>query len=356
MNLNNSMVMMNRRSFEEVSCNLCGSGSTDTLFGATDWFSDNSEEFYLVECKKCELVFINPMPRREILYGYYYPKDYYTHKPVLTSGSPNTEGVELSNGVKKEFKKIVQAYFYPNDNDSRGYFSKITAAFLTFIFRHRIVFRERWGLIGETGQHLDVGCGNTSYMSAIKKDWLIGERIQSLGIDVDFEAIKNAKDLGCSAYVADSENIPFAENIFNIVTMRQTLEHMPDPLKTLREIFRVTKRGGIIVVEVPNFRSMGVKILKDRWSGIDVPRHLFHFSTDTLIKMLEKAGFKVMASHKWRGTYKSDISIRNMQKYWISDGYEAPQIKIKFYFYKIMLSILDYVYSGGVISVKAFKP
>lgn len=80
---------------------------------------------------------------------------------------------------------------------------------------------------------------------------------------------------------------------FDLVTMWQTLEHLPDPLETLRQARRLLRPGGELRVSVPNLASAGFHLFGDNWVGLDVPRHLTHFTPSTLRAMLQAAGFRV---------------------------------------------------------------
>jgi SAM-dependent methyltransferase len=75
--------------------------------------------------------------------------------------------------------------------------------------------------------------------------------------------------------------------------MWQSLEHVHAPLETLREAHRLLVPGGKLVVAVPNIDSLPFCWFGASWIGLDLPRHLTHFSPWTLSSMLERAGFRV---------------------------------------------------------------
>ena len=75
--------------------------------------------------------------------------------------------------------------------------------------------------------------------------------------------------------------------------MWQALEHVHDPLRVLCEAHRLLVPGGKIVVAVPNMDSLPYRWFGRAWQGLDLPRHLTHFSPRTLHKMLQRAGFQV---------------------------------------------------------------
>ncbi|HXG35868.1 MAG TPA: methyltransferase domain-containing protein, partial [Dehalococcoidia bacterium] len=68
-------------------------------------------------------------------------------------------------------------------------------------------------------------------------------------------------------------------------------EHLPDPLAELREIYRILRSDGALVVEVPNSASLTFRLCGRRWLHLDLPRHLQHFTPGTLQHLLRCAGF-----------------------------------------------------------------
>jgi 2-polyprenyl-3-methyl-5-hydroxy-6-metoxy-1,4-benzoquinol methylase len=81
---------------------------------------------------------------------------------------------------------------------------------------------------------------------------------------------------------------------FDAVMMLHVIEHMPDPATDLREIRRLLRPGGILVVETPRFDSLMFKLLGRRERSMNnCAGHIYFFSVPTLTKLLEKCGYKV---------------------------------------------------------------
>jgi len=70
------------------------------------------------------------------------------------------------------------------------------------------------------------------------------------------------------------------------------IEHVPDPLGTLKEIYRVLKPGGTLILETPRYDSLAFKLLKHRERSVSCDGHIYFFTTDTLRQMSRKAGFQ----------------------------------------------------------------
>jgi hypothetical protein len=73
--------------------------------------------------------------------------------------------------------------------------------------------------------------------------------------------------------------------------MWHSLEHVHRPLEVLRAAHRLLAPGGKLVVEVPNIDSLPFRWFGQNWCGLDLPRHLTHFAPQTLVQIVERAGF-----------------------------------------------------------------
>jgi SAM-dependent methyltransferase len=90
------------------------------------------------------------------------------------------------------------------------------------------------------------------------------------------------------------EDAAFPDASFETIILSHTLEHVRDPITSLREIRRVLAPGGALILWLPNVDSIEARILGRRWIGYDPPRHLTTFSVATLTRALETTGFRVI--------------------------------------------------------------
>jgi SAM-dependent methyltransferase len=135
---------------------------------------------------------------------------------------------------------------------------------------------------------LDVGCGNGRVMMQLRS---VGWQVS--GVEPDPEAAAQAAAAGLDVKVGLLEDsLPGAH--FDAITMNHVIEHLHDPLETLRRCARVLKPGGVISIATPNFAAAGHKHFGRDWFALDPPppRHLVLFTPDSLRLALKASGFE----------------------------------------------------------------
>jgi 2-polyprenyl-3-methyl-5-hydroxy-6-metoxy-1,4-benzoquinol methylase len=232
---------------ENVRCNLCNGNDLRQKLIARDEFWMIGEKFNIVQCRSCNLAFLNPRPSQEEITNYY-PAEYYVDAKEWNIQRNNVK--ELQNRLDYIIKYCG---------------SKCP------------------------GKLLDIGIFNGAFVAhALRLGW------DAYGLDSSRSAISLAKksvpqERLFHGYV---ESSPFPPNSFDVVTMWEVLEHTMNPLNVLKTVHKLNSPNGILVISVPNFSSIESRIFGKYWNGLDVPRHLYHFIPDTLDKMLQKANFK----------------------------------------------------------------
>jgi 2-polyprenyl-3-methyl-5-hydroxy-6-metoxy-1,4-benzoquinol methylase len=160
-------------------------------------------------------------------------------------------------------------------------------------------------VVGENHLVLDVGCGTGRYTAFSKK----GNSI--VGSELVFSAAKNAKRRGLeNIIVADSEDLfPFCDGAFDRAQCIEVIEHLLDPVTTLKEINRVMKADGELFISTPNAAWWAHRVLMlcgitsfghSPAYPVEVNMHIRHFTMKTLRQFLERSGFTVI---KTQGTY-----------------------------------------------------
>lgn len=107
----------------------------------------------------------------------------------------------------------------------------------------------------------------------------------------------HARDvLGISVHLGAIEALSLPDESFDAVTLWHVLEHVTTPGTMLEAIRKVLRPGGVLLVSVPNFGSPEARATGAGWFHLDVPRHLVHFSPDTLDATLRASGFEPLAA------------------------------------------------------------
>lgn len=225
---------------EEVSCPLCGSYNRETVLSARDYLCGVPGLFTIQKCKICEMCYLSPAPRPEDLYKIY-PDIYH-------------EG---------------------------------------FINQQPLWIKERLDFIrtiSPGGRLLEVGCSAGHFLAKARD-----AGYDAFGIEMNTAAGEYAKShYGLNVEVGSIMDINLPEHFFDLIVLFDVFEHLTGPVACLEKLFSALLPGGHIVIRVPNFYSFETKIFKENWYPLDLPRHLLHFSPDTLSRMLSDAGFSLL--------------------------------------------------------------
>ena len=229
--------------WEECACLLCGSASFSPLLEASDpRGGDTGLHFRIVRCNHCGLCFTNPRPDL-VSIKQFYPADYRCHRA-------------RPDGTKRCFQKA---------DPMRG--------LLPIRGRARL---------------LDFGCGTGAFLRRMRAlGWNVA------GLDMAEAAVARIRDqFGLPAHVGTLPSAHWPRACFEAITMWQSLEHVHQPLVVLHEAYRLLTAGGRLLVAAPNFDSFASRWFGASWYGLDLPRHLTHFTPHTLCMMLRRAGFE----------------------------------------------------------------
>src|SRR3989338_4446966 len=201
------------------ACPVCGDDQSRILFTRRD------NPF--AECRRCGLIFQCSPPSAEESRAFY-QEDYY----------------EALSGIMPDLLKARVS-----------------------IYRELLDEAQAWK---QTGRMLDVGCGHGDFLRlAALEGW------EGWGIEPSQEAAKTAEKIpGLKIFCGTAENINFPENHFDVITLWNVLDCLPDPRAALKRIHGWLRPGGLLLIRTPN-------------AGF----HLFIFRVQQKLKtLLEKAG------------------------------------------------------------------
>jgi SAM-dependent methyltransferase len=153
----------------------------------------------------------------------------------------------------------------------------------------------RWEFRKETvaqykhsGALLDLGCSSGSFLESLPRDsWKL------YGIEMSAEGARTAETrTGAQVFVGDILDAPFGPESFDVITCFDVLEHLYEPRMVMARVGEWLKPGGIFYVLVPNVDSAEARVFGSYWHGLEMPRHLFHYSPASLKFLAESAGLR----------------------------------------------------------------
>ncbi len=254
--------LINDLKFEKPACNVCGSIENKILYETcNDRLLHKEGVFKVVKCTKCDLVYTSPRPDKDSI-GKYYSGNYYTH---------NAKGW-FSGGIAGLTKSILKYIIY---------------------FPLLLRFGKGFDLskVFGSGVVLDIGCGNGALLQKLNQaGWDV------YGLDVDSVAVKTASELVPAAkiFVSDFESVDLPHDTFSLITASHVLEHVFSPTDFLLKTKKLLRKDGKLLIRVPNFGSGESLLFGERWLGLDVPRHLYHFTPATITNLFLASGFSVI--------------------------------------------------------------
>lgn len=158
-------------------------------------------------------------------------------------------------------------------------------------------FAFRWVSPGVTV--LDIGCG---FCETLGYHQVRGCKVY--GVEADENARRVADKFGFNVHVGLFNPDIYENNYFDIVTMDQVIEHVKDPVETLRGVARILKPGGQVILSTPNPNGWGSKVFGRRWINWHIPYHIQHFSIQSMKLSASEAGLefveaKTITSSDW---------------------------------------------------------
>jgi 2-polyprenyl-3-methyl-5-hydroxy-6-metoxy-1,4-benzoquinol methylase len=255
---------MNESFITLFRCPVCGSDKIEELYSDINDKIGRNNKFSVSTCRICSHAFTNPLPDSKFVLDYY-SDSYYSY---------NIDIPRFNRRIKFRIKN----WLYKSSNKNIIY-SLISKPIIqqTAIFPKYI----------PGGKILDIGCGNGAFLSFMKE---IGWK--TFGTEISRKAVEVALKNGHEVFEGNISDANYSDNFFDTVTLNNVFEHIPEPAEFIREIYRVLKPGGELIIGVPNFSSYSRKIFKSYWAGLLVPEHLHHFTGKSLKMLAEINGYR----------------------------------------------------------------
>lgn len=329
------------------TCVLCGADGTEPMVErAVDRLHRLPGEFSFVRCTGCGLARLSPRPLPSEI-GFYYPSDYYSYhcvEPEVPTGLGERDAdpvvgpagvpaMQASGGrlhtLRNHVYNTVLAWagHYPT-SDLPAVFRALKSVLGPALARRVFVGRHGFPIGIPQGRALDVGCGSGQFMRLLQYfGWEVA------GVEIDPVAVETAqRTTTTEVFAGEVQDAPFAPASFDFVHMSHVIEHMADPVASLRAVAALVKPGGAVYIEAPNGDSWNTRHCREYWFGYDAPRHLHMFSPETLAETAAAAGLVVDRSttwwfngiYRWEDTYRQEDELSALLP-----ADERPRMRLK---------------------------
>lgn len=222
-------------------CPICGQVGAQEWLRGPDRLHGRREKYTLVRCPACSLVWLTDPPKPSEMHLHY--TDAY-HKLISSAGDDSYRRWRERKADLAEYK--------------------------------------------QSGTLLDLGCSSGSFLASMQSDsWKL------YGIEMAQECAKKAEERSkARVFVGDILDAPYPREFFDAITCFDVLEHLYEPGRVMARVSGWLKPGGIFYVQVPNIDSAEASVFGTYWHGLELPRHLFHYSPVSLKFLAASVGLR----------------------------------------------------------------
>ena len=233
-----------------TNCPVCKSESIEEKLTAKD-HTVSQEKFSIWHCTICTARFTQDVPEQDSIGAYYASDNYISH-----------------SDTKKGF---INSLYHLVRKRTLG-------------SKRRLVMNEVGMMKGEI---LDIGCGTGAFLQSMKEaGWAIN------GLEPDTTARNKAAELYDIHPQESGKLFELKPNTYHAVTMWHVLEHVHELHGYIKQIGELLTPNGKLFIAVPNYTSTDADKYRENWAAWDVPRHLYHFSPQSMEKLLSVHGLK----------------------------------------------------------------
>ena len=239
-------------------------------------------EWKVVECQETGMVFLqNPPDYSQLVDEFAWEKTYEEEKERRRKEEPVLDfASNLSKGVRRNLSK-------------RERIEKVAYETLSRIAKEAI---------SDDGiSMVDVGCGTGEKLVRISSYFQDqkGVAVRPLGVEISSQLAMetNERLVALGGLCIHSNAIDGVESLeessVDLVVFCSYLEHEIEPMAVLRAVSRKLKKGGYVIIKVPNYGCWNRRFRQRRWCGFRYPDHVNYFTPNTLTRMIETSGLKL---------------------------------------------------------------
>ncbi|WP_036157543.1 class I SAM-dependent methyltransferase [Maribacter forsetii] len=190
--------------------------------------------------------------------------------------------------VTKPVPKDLSKYYDPNNyishsDDSNSLLEKIYQLVKKYTLNKKVKLINNY--TNQEKKLLDIGCGTGEFLIHAKnKEW------KTVGVEVNDQARQKASNKKIDTFKS-LDNLDNQK--FDVITLWHVLEHLPNLEDQIIKIKSLLEKNGTLIIAVPNYKSYDAKYYKQYWAAYDTPRHLWHFSQNSIKTIFAKKNFIV---------------------------------------------------------------
>lgn len=242
-------------SFKITECPVCGNDHFTPFLSVPDWLV-SKEEFKLLQCDECTFVFTANAPIAEEIGPYYNSEEYVEHSDTR--------------------KGLIYGIYH---------------------YARKMMLRYKRNIIGklDTGRRLlDVGSGSGYFVNHMKQNGY-----DVTGVEISDKAVQLCeKNFGIRARSPQELLEGKIEGQFDLITLWHVFEHVYTYDEYFKRFGEMLSSNGKLILALPNHTCYDSKFYGKYWAAYDTPRHLWHFSPNTLQQFAEKHGFRVIKKRR----------------------------------------------------------
>ena len=233
------------------NCPVCNSVSIEPALTAED-FTVSHEKFSIWHCNNCTARFTQDVPAQDAISPYYKSDTYISHSDTK--------------------KGLVNTLYHK--------------------VRKRTLASKRKLITNQTGKAkgtiLDIGCGTGAFLNEMQSsEWSI------TGLEPDATAREKANTLYNIASQESNKLFELPAQTYDAITMWHVLEHVHELQAYIMQVEKLLAPSGKLFIAVPNYTSYDARLYKEFWAAYDVPRHLYHFSPQSIEHLLNTHNLKL---------------------------------------------------------------
>lgn len=234
-------------------CPVCRSKNFDAVFEVTDYVA-SGDSFSIVECGSCHVRLTRPVPGEKEIRSYYDSDDYISHSET-----------------------------------TRGFINKLYAVVRRVMIIRKRKLTQSLGP-GGSGRLLEIGCGAGAFLNEMHRSgWDVS------GIEPDRRVRDTVIERYGLAVISPEEWFTQPQSSYGVIALWHVLEHLHNLDDYLRRIKTSLEDDGVLIVAVPNYYSYDAEYYQSRWAAYDAPRHLYHFTWESMTALLKRNGLTITA-------------------------------------------------------------